>query len=106
MSGEVSVFSRFVVKFVEIIAAGLATAASGYLIAHLSGALSSPAPVPARTVIQNAAKMKRSRILSASKRTRLPDGGLANIERFSSEPIDENGGGPGVRLRKRHQKKS
>ena len=52
MSSDVSVFSRFLVKFVEIIAAGLATAASGYLIAHLSGALSSPVPVPAQTVIQ------------------------------------------------------
>jgi hypothetical protein len=51
MSGDASVFSRFFVKFVEIIAAGLATAVSGYLIAHLSGALSSPAPEPARAVI-------------------------------------------------------
>jgi hypothetical protein len=34
-------------KFVEIIAAGLATAVSGYLIARLSGALLSPAPAPA-----------------------------------------------------------
>lgn len=50
------------VKFVEIVAAGLATAVSGYLIAHLSGvlsspvpvsgALSSPVPVPAQAVIQ------------------------------------------------------
>jgi hypothetical protein len=54
MSGDVSVLSRFMVKFVEIIAAGLATAASGYLIAHLSGALSSPASLPAQSVIQAA----------------------------------------------------
>jgi hypothetical protein len=47
-----SYFSRFVVKFLEIIAAGLATAVSGYLIAHLSGALSSSARAPAATVIQ------------------------------------------------------
>ena len=52
-SGEFSVFSRFVVKFIEIIAAGLATAVSGYLIAHLSGALSSPVPLPARAVIED-----------------------------------------------------
>ena len=39
-------FSRFFLKFVEIIAAGLATAVSGYLIAHLSGVLSSPGPAP------------------------------------------------------------
>jgi hypothetical protein len=46
--------SRFFLKFIEIIAAGLATAASGYLIAHLSGALpsSSPSPTPATAVIQ------------------------------------------------------
>jgi hypothetical protein len=51
-SAEVSYFSRFLVKFFEIIAAGLATAVSGYLIAHLSGALSSPAPTPAAAVNQ------------------------------------------------------
>jgi hypothetical protein len=50
ISTEVSYFSRFLVKFFEIIAAGLATAVSGYLIAHLSGALSSPAPIPAAAV--------------------------------------------------------
>jgi hypothetical protein len=42
-----SYFSRFFLKFVEIIAAGLATAVSGYLIAHLTGVLSSPGPAPA-----------------------------------------------------------
>ena len=52
-SGDVSFFSRFLVKFAEIIAAGLATAASGYLIAHLSGALSSPVPAPTRAIIQD-----------------------------------------------------
>lgn len=52
VSTEVSYFSRFLVKFIEIIAAGLATAASGYLIAHLSGALSSPAATPAAAVNQ------------------------------------------------------
>src|SRR5262249_456210 len=51
MSDNVSFLSRFLVKFVEIIAAGLATAVSGYLIAHLSGALSSPVPLPAQAVI-------------------------------------------------------
>ena len=37
-SDNVSYFSRFFLKFVEIIAAGLATAVSGYLIAHFSEA--------------------------------------------------------------------
>jgi hypothetical protein len=49
---EVSYFSRFLVKFIEIVAAGLATAVSGYLIAHLTGVLSSPAPTPAAAVNQ------------------------------------------------------
>jgi hypothetical protein len=52
VSTEVSYFSRFLVKFIEIIAAGLATAVSGYLIAHLSGALPFPAPIPAAAVNQ------------------------------------------------------
>jgi len=52
VSAEVSYFSRFLVKFIEIIAAGLATAVSGYLIAHLIGALSSPAPIPAAAINQ------------------------------------------------------
>ena len=49
-----SYFSRFVLRFVEIIAAGLATAVSGYLIAHLSGMLSAPGPAPTAAVIQAA----------------------------------------------------
>ncbi|MGB7463359.1 MAG: hypothetical protein WBW14_10720, partial [Candidatus Acidiferrum sp.] len=52
-SGDVSFFSRFAVKFVEIIVAGLATAVSGYLIAHLSGAFSSSTgPTPSAAVIE------------------------------------------------------
>jgi hypothetical protein len=46
-----SYISRFLVKFVEIIAAGLATAASGYLIAHLSATLSSSTPTNTRAVV-------------------------------------------------------
>lgn len=44
--------SRFFLKFIEIIAGGLATAVTGYLIAHLSGALRSPSPAPTTTVMQ------------------------------------------------------
>jgi hypothetical protein len=44
VSEKVSYFSRFFVKFAEVFAVALATAVSGYLIAHLSGLLSSPAP--------------------------------------------------------------
>jgi hypothetical protein len=55
MSGEVSYFSRFFVKFVEVIAAGLATAISAYLLAHFGGFLPSsptPASAPASTAVQ------------------------------------------------------
>jgi hypothetical protein len=54
MSGEVSYFSRFFVKFVEIIAAGLASAICAYLLAHFGGVLTSPFPAsaPESAVIQ------------------------------------------------------
>jgi hypothetical protein len=44
---EDSYLSRFLAKFVEIIAAGLATAVSAYLIAHVAGPLSATMPAPA-----------------------------------------------------------
>jgi hypothetical protein len=44
---EASYFSRFFAKFVEIIAASLATATCAYLIAYLGGPLSPAAPAPA-----------------------------------------------------------
>src|SRR6516225_5735727 len=54
MSGELSYFSRFFVKFVEIIAAGLASAICAYLLAHFGGVLSAPTPAapPEAAVIQ------------------------------------------------------
>jgi hypothetical protein len=55
MSGEVSYFSRFSVKFVEIVAAGLASAVSAYLLAYFGGLLLSsptPASAPAPTAVQ------------------------------------------------------
>jgi hypothetical protein len=55
MPGEVSYFSRFFVKFVEIIAAGIASAISAYLLAHIGGLLLSspmPASAPAQTAVQ------------------------------------------------------
>ncbi len=48
MSGENSYFSRFFVKFVEVSAAGLATAISAYLLAHFA----TPASAPAQTAVQ------------------------------------------------------
>jgi len=55
MSGENSYLSRFFVKFVEVSAAGLATAISAYALAHFGGLLSSsptPASAPAQTTVQ------------------------------------------------------
>src|SRR5260370_20925205 len=46
MLTEASYLSRFFAKFVEIIAAGLATAFSAYVIAYLGGSLSTPMPPP------------------------------------------------------------
>jgi hypothetical protein len=40
MAGEVSYVRRFTVKFVEIVAAGIGTAVSGYLVAYITGHLS------------------------------------------------------------------
>jgi hypothetical protein len=40
LAGEVSYLRRFAVKFVEIVAAGIGTAVSGYLVAYITGHLS------------------------------------------------------------------
>jgi hypothetical protein len=46
VSAVVSFFKRFTVKFIEVVGAGIATAITGYLLAHFSGYWSSPAPAP------------------------------------------------------------
>src|SRR5262245_17314068 len=46
MSGENSYFSRFFMKFIEVGAAGLASAICAYLLAHFGGLLPAPAPPP------------------------------------------------------------
>jgi len=51
MSGEVSYVSRFFAKFVEIIAAGLASAICAYLLAHFGGFCSPlPRQLPRRSL--------------------------------------------------------
>ncbi len=50
MANGTAFFSRFTMKFVEVIGAGIATAVTGYLIAHLGGFWSTPrtpAAIPA-----------------------------------------------------------
>jgi hypothetical protein len=44
VAAEDSYLSRFFVKFIEISAAGVATAVSGYVLAHLTGYMNSPQP--------------------------------------------------------------
>ena len=58
VSGEASYISRFVAKFIEIIAAGIATAVSGYLLAQFGGHLSASTPNPSPT--QPASEFSRS----------------------------------------------
>jgi hypothetical protein len=63
MSGEVSYFSRFFVKFVEIIAAGLASAIGAYLLAYFGGVLlSSPTPAfaPVAPTVSDVAESLRA----------------------------------------------
>ena len=70
MSGENFYFSRFFVKFVEVSAAGLATAISAYALAHFGGLLSSsptPASAPAQTT-----KLLMSRANSSRPAHRAP----------------------------------
>jgi hypothetical protein len=104
---NVSYLSRFLLKFAEIIAAGLATAVSGYLIAHLSGVLSSPAPGPAAAVIQvapNAGMVSNSPVQSiapdattlaspaiGSLSTRTNDQRLAPQRELNAPPVTQPG---------------
>jgi hypothetical protein len=60
MSGESSYFSRFFVKFVEVSAAGLASAICAYLLAHFGGLLPAPAPATAVQVGPTASETPES----------------------------------------------
>jgi hypothetical protein len=61
MSGESSYFSRFFVKFIEVGAAGLASAICGYLLAHFGGFLPAPAPATAVQVGPTGSETPESR---------------------------------------------
>jgi hypothetical protein len=61
MSGESSYFSRFFVKFIEVSAAGLASAICAYLLAHFGGLLPAPAPATAVQVGPTARETPESR---------------------------------------------
>jgi hypothetical protein len=72
MSGEVSYFSRFLVKFVEIIAAGLASAISGYLLAHFGGVLLSY-PTPASAPVTPTASLLADSVRAAETPNEIHD---------------------------------
>src|SRR5215813_15467993 len=61
MPGENSYFSRFFMKFIEVGAAGLASAICAYLLAHFGGLLPAPAPATAVQVGPTASKTPESR---------------------------------------------
>jgi hypothetical protein len=62
MSAEVSYCSRFFAKFVEIIAAGLASAITAYLLAHFGGVLlyATPASAPVAPIASEVAESRRA----------------------------------------------
>ena len=76
MSGENSYFSRFFVKFVEVSAAGLASAICAYLLAHFGGLLPAPAPATLQTgYLFSALAGERQEFNDAAVRTaNLPSG--------------------------------
>jgi hypothetical protein len=82
--------SRFFLKFIEIIAAGLATAVTGYLIAHLSGALRSPSPAPTTTVIQVSPSANTVSNLPSEPNT----SSASTISNTPSQPIAPNANVP------------
>jgi hypothetical protein len=86
MSGENSCFSRFLVKFVEVSAAGLATAISAYALAHLGGLLSSsptPTSTPATAVQVSPIASEAANSLSAKP---TPPAAAAAVSKQSPAP--------------------
>jgi hypothetical protein len=91
MAGEVSYFSRFFVKFVEVSAAGLATAISAYLLAHFGGLLSSsptPASAPAQTAVQ--VGPTASEVAGSLRGQPTPPAAAAAVNKQSPPPLQDN----------------
>jgi hypothetical protein len=74
--------SRFFVKFVEILAAGLATAMCGYLIAYLGSPLPPAAPVP---VVVSAAPSAGE---AAGRVPAQPAPAVADLQQRAPQPVD------------------
>ena len=69
---KVSYFSRLTTKFLEILAASIATAVGGYLVAHLGGYLPWPAREPAPTPAAIQAVPSASGVVSKTPRAQPP----------------------------------
>jgi hypothetical protein len=90
MSGENSYLSRFFVKFVEVSAAGLATAISAYALAHFGGLLSSsptPASAPAQTAVQ--AGPTASEVAGSLHAQPTPPAAAAAVKQQSPAPVND-----------------
>jgi hypothetical protein len=86
---EDSYLSRFLAKFVEIIAAGLATAISAYLIAHLGGSLSASRVMPAAVATVPAAPGNLDAPKSLAARSIGPVTAAADDPRPASQSATE-----------------
>ena len=87
MSSENSYLSRFFVKFVEVSAAGLATAISAYALAHFGGLLSSsptPASAPAQTAVQ--VSPTASEVAASPRAQPTPPAAAAAVNKQSPAP--------------------
>src|SRR5262245_54482671 len=90
MSGENSYLSRFFVKFVEVSAAGLATAISAYALAHFGGLLSSsptPASAPAQTAVQ--VGPTASEVAGSLRAQPTPPAAAAAVKQQSPAPVTD-----------------
>jgi hypothetical protein len=90
MSSENSYLSRFFVKFVEVSAAGLATAISAYALAHFGGLLSSsptPASAPAQTAVQ--VGPTASEVAGSLRAQPTPPAAAAAVKQQSPAPVTD-----------------
>ncbi len=72
VADKVSYFSRFTMKFLEILAASIATAVGGYLVAHLGGYLPWPTREPAPTPAAIQTAPSASGVVSKTPRAQPP----------------------------------
>ncbi len=86
MPGETSFISRFTLKFVEIVAAGVATAVSGYIVAHLSGFFPGPASTAVQVPTLQAAPSMSAAIGNPNARPTTPASIDTDARRLAPQP--------------------